>query len=777
MSQTMPQISPENQEPLSEAARTVVSMAPRNAARGAEPSQETEGTVSLWLYLAGLMVTLSGLYAVNYGIEDSTYSLLTYGLAVAGYITSYVLRLRKISLQSLRVPILIFFGLIFIVAVSNEQGLRWLAPHTDTDDRSRNLQLMLVWLAILHSFSLSSDASVLFACVPCMTMIALVSTARQDNEVQNAFLMFIGSATFLMVHENYLRTQMASVLGRSADREKRIFGGQVLLTGFCVASALMLAHIVAVPIRSIGSAMVIPNALNQLNNQVERAARAAGLSPGSTEGRSIELATGPVSESDQPVLRVKAKDGLYWRGATYDYYTGVSFENRLTQTMRVFSDEEQKDLDRYQNYQKFGSMNAPSAASSDVSQFHIQRSLYDPPVSDMKDSKEVEQTVTILDSNLRQIYGAGSIESVRTQSTIGLSVTPAGHLITTMPLLAGSEVQVRSRISTNDEQALRSAPADLGEYPDNIVQRYLQRTVDGMEENGRLQDLADEIVKGKSDNYDKALAIQSYIASHCKYNLQSPAAPRGKDRVEYFLLEGKQGYCDSFAAAMTMLCRYANIPSRMASGYLPGDRDKDETYLVRQKHKHVWTEVYFPHFGWHHFDATEGAEDISIHNQTQTAGKKGGFLAWLTSHGWLPPTITLCVIALLVYLFIAEVMPRLKWHRAASEGAVTLPATNLEIVECYLQGNRLLARRGIVRPPHLTPDEFDKMVEETLADRLPELHEPLQRLTLLHSRFRYGQETATAADVQTAKETVMQIQTALSGHKGTLNLTPAAAQA
>src|SRR5262249_36339782 len=158
-------------------------------------------------------------------------------------------------------------------------------------------------------------------------------------------------------------------------------------------------------------------------------------------------------------------------------------------------------------------------------------------------------------------------------------------------------------------------------------------------------------------------------------------------------------------ASMTVLCRYAGIPARMASGYLMGDPDKDGTYLVRQKHKHVWTEVYFPHIGWHTFDATEGAEDITDHATHQTR-KSGSFLAWLTSNGWLPVVLTLCLAALLIYLFFAELLPRLKWQRAKAAGLLELPATNIEIVETYLQIVRALARQGAVRLPEMTPDEF-----------------------------------------------------------------------
>src|SRR5713226_235270 len=104
MSIYTPQDSPENPEVQSGKLRTVINMANQGHGKIEEAPQEMEGPVSIWLYLAGLMVTLSGLYAVNYGMDDPNYALVTYGLAICGYVTSYVLRVRRIPLQSLRVP-------------------------------------------------------------------------------------------------------------------------------------------------------------------------------------------------------------------------------------------------------------------------------------------------------------------------------------------------------------------------------------------------------------------------------------------------------------------------------------------------------------------------------------------------------------------------------------------------------------------------------------------------------------------------------------------------
>src|SRR5690349_23611391 len=179
-----------------------VSIRPAGGASAPAVPVPAEGIVSPWLYLAGLCVTLSGLYAVNYGVEDQNFALMTYGLAILGYLISYCLRLYRVSPQALQVPMVVCLGLIFFAGLSSEQGLGVFAPSGILEDRAKSLQLIFVYMAIIHTFMLSNDAAVLFACVPCMTMLALVSTTNADSQIQNAFLVFIGAATFLMVHEN-----------------------------------------------------------------------------------------------------------------------------------------------------------------------------------------------------------------------------------------------------------------------------------------------------------------------------------------------------------------------------------------------------------------------------------------------------------------------------------------------------------------------------------------------------------------------------------------------
>ncbi|MBQ4579941.1 MAG: hypothetical protein IJA83_04710 [Clostridia bacterium] len=118
-----------------------------------------------------------------------------------------------------------------------------------------------------------------------------------------------------------------------------------------------------------------------------------------------------------------------------------------------------------------------------------------------------------------------------------------------------------------------------------------------------VYDIAAKATYGADSDYAKAIALQSYLASHYTYNLDVPEQNPSHDFVSTFLLETKEGYCTYFASAMTVLCRMAGLPARYVEGYVAYP---DETGLayVTGREGHAWTEVYFRNFGWVTFDAT-----------------------------------------------------------------------------------------------------------------------------------------------------------------------------
>ncbi|MPZ14036.1 MAG: DUF4129 domain-containing protein, partial [Chloroflexi bacterium] len=87
------------------------------------------------------------------------------------------------------------------------------------------------------------------------------------------------------------------------------------------------------------------------------------------------------------------------------------------------------------------------------------------------------------------------------------------------------------------------------------------------------------------------------------YSTRVPVPPSERDWVDFLLFDSKQGYCDYYATAMTVMLRSVGIPARVATGYVTGEFDPlNQSYLVTEQHAHTWTEVYFPGYGWISFE-------------------------------------------------------------------------------------------------------------------------------------------------------------------------------
>lgn len=719
--------------------------APYNAPTDSAETAQSEAP-SFWLYLAGFCVTMSGLFAVNFSLNNPGFTMLTYGLAFCGYITSYILRRRNLALSAVQTPLLVGLALIFLAAISSGQGFDWLLPVEDPNDRAKALQLIFAWFAILHTFTLSADAAVLFACVPCMTMIALASTQGTDTELLNSFLVFVGASTFLMIHENYLRTKQGKVLGRTAAGERRLFGGQVQLAAFCVIAALMLANFVAVPIRQVGQSLSLVGSLPTPNSPSSQQRRLQSLAVQVNEQNELVISDGPDIESETPLLQVRSPRGMNMRGTTFDEYTGRTFKNNFQEeTLIAPRMGYAESREQYRDY-----VDIMQAGRANGQRFDLPVSPVELPDEQMQDSTLVEQIVRVVGGRQSNIYAGGRVKAIRADLRGPLYATSAGAIRSNEGIGLDRNYYVISQVPSEEEGLLRAVSALP--VPDSIRQRYLQVATPAGAENARLRALAQQFTTGITNTYDKVKAIEDAIAQTCKYNLQAERAPGDQDIVEYFLTASKEGDCKSFAAAMVVLCRYAGIPARLASGFLPGEfRPQENHYLIRQKDKHVWTEVFFPTVGWIGFDATANAEDISDHS-SGSANKRQGFFAWFFAQGGTTILVGIFCLLLIAYVFKTEIWDKLAGRSRSRPETLVKPATNLAIIAAYVETNRALGKRGIHRPAHLTPLEFARHVSELHTETLPEIASPLNTLTLLFTRFRYSEEAATAEEVRLAQE-------------------------
>lgn len=138
----------------------------------------------------------------------------------------------------------------------------------------------------------------------------------------------------------------------------------------------------------------------------------------------------------------------------------------------------------------------------------------------------------------------------------------------------------------------------------------------------RVKELAETITAGKTNWFDKAMAIESYFGNtEFTYDPKNVAVPGdAEDYVDQFLFDTKRGYCDNFSSSMAVMLRTLGIPTRWVKGFTGGDfleySNEDSSrqlYEVTNNNAHSWVEVFFPNQGWVAFEPTKGfSNDLNI---------------------------------------------------------------------------------------------------------------------------------------------------------------------
>ena len=140
----------------------------------------------------------------------------------------------------------------------------------------------------------------------------------------------------------------------------------------------------------------------------------------------------------------------------------------------------------------------------------------------------------------------------------------------------------------------------------------------------RVLSLAESITRTQSTDYERIKAIEAYLRKSFSYTLSPDIPPRDQDFIEYFLFDGKEGYCSYFASAMCILTRAVGIPARYVEGFvLPETAEEDGYFYVKNNNAHAWVEVYLEGVGWVTFEPTPsmaGALDYYI-SLTETLPK------------------------------------------------------------------------------------------------------------------------------------------------------------
>lgn len=146
----------------------------------------------------------------------------------------------------------------------------------------------------------------------------------------------------------------------------------------------------------------------------------------------------------------------------------------------------------------------------------------------------------------------------------------------------------------------QSEPGGATEYFGDLS-RYLQLPE---RLDPRVGELAARVVGGERDPLAVAQRLRAHLRAEYGYTLELPGEV--KDPVADFLFQRKEGHCEHFATALTLLLRTRGIPARVAAGFFGGERLGDK-YVVRAGDAHAWTQVYVEGQGFVSMDATPDA--------------------------------------------------------------------------------------------------------------------------------------------------------------------------
>ncbi|CAN5792668.1 hypothetical protein BH23PLA1_BH23PLA1_18020 [soil metagenome] len=312
---------------------------------------------------------------------------------------------------------------------------------------------------------------------------------------------------------------------------------------------------------------------------------------------------------------------------------------------------------------------------------------------------------------------------------------------------------------------------------------YRLRALLRLPENLRepLEKIAAPLVEGLEvqDRVGRARALEAFLrdSNQFHYSLQMRRVDPQIDPNLDFLLHRREGHCEYFASALTVLLRSQGIPSRMVNGFKGGDWN-GLSLTVRQRHAHSWVEalVRLEKNGtpvWLTLDPTPPSErdeivarvsrlPVSIRQVSDLirylwvfyiagfnaerqeqmlyqpirelwAAAQMGFLVMgeklRSAFGWLidfpSPAAFFSIKGFFVSFFVmllsvaAVLMAQRAWGLFGRRqgGSTSFDADSAGMMSLYARLSRVLVEYGLERPPAETPREFAHRAADRLRHR------------------------------------------------------------
>ena len=124
-----------------------------------------------------------------------------------------------------------------------------------------------------------------------------------------------------------------------------------------------------------------------------------------------------------------------------------------------------------------------------------------------------------------------------------------------------------------------------------------------------------------------ARALAERVMRHIRdggYTYTLAPGEYGRNAIDEFWLDRKEGFCEHFAAAFVVVMRALDVPARIVTGYQGADPQPiDGYYIVRQSAAHAWAEFWQPGTGWVRADPTAAVAPDRIDRSLRLAPPAG----------------------------------------------------------------------------------------------------------------------------------------------------------
>jgi transglutaminase-like putative cysteine protease len=216
---------------------------------------------------------------------------------------------------------------------------------------------------------------------------------------------------------------------------------------------------------------------------------------------------------------------------------------------------------------------------------------------------------------------------------------------------------------------------------------------------------------GEISNY-----VKERVQRDTVYSLSPGSLLEGKDFVDNFLYDQKEGFCNHFSTTATLMFRAFGVPARQAMGYVatPSMFEENETgeyeAMIEDRFAHSWTEIYVDDIGWIPVDYTPvsvGTAMDSNETEVQEEEQKNENTPALENISKVFTYVVIFLLILIVILIIRIVRKNRKRHRRKG-----LPKTNWIIKNKYIVLHKAFIIAGLPKDKNITQEDVKAFAKE-----------------------------------------------------------------